>query len=167
MRRDETMASLEGTISMPDESNLPLRALVLGGTVALPSPFPTVGSLHVLSDREAQRILGEKVPIELVTIDQTIEPSTQIQRIVQREHIRAIYDAKDGKWSFPGEKFGGAVPDQGIVFVPEDAPVMTRVIFSGTASESAEYRPPTHRDGCDDKHRDGCDRALRNGCDIV
>jgi hypothetical protein len=161
---------------MADDSLL-RRALVLGGTIALPAPFPRVGNLCLANTSKVKKIFGDCEGVALLKIVHTIEPSTQIVRTVVLRHVRAIFQPTDprnpildeGNWSFfPfSESFLEKMPTSGIVFVPEHIPVMTKVIFSGTAAESAEYCPPIHRGGCDpdcrhhycdpDRRRPSCD----------
>jgi hypothetical protein len=167
------MASAEGTTTMPDETNLPLRALLLGGTVALPAPFPAVGSLRVATDKEVNKLFGGNARLRLLIIEHALEPSTQVIRLVQLHHVRAVFEPEcvdgpqldHGKWIIPGEGWEGEFPPFGIVFVPEHEPVLTKVVFAGTAADSAEYCPPIARNGCDPDGKHRCDPDGRRKCD--
>ncbi len=140
---------------MPDEFPVfPMASLFLPGTVALPSPFPTVGHIWLPT---LKQLPGIERDTELVAIGASLPPTTTIVRYVQAKFISAIFlldkssDAEDsgsikwnkGTWLFAPsfEQIGDALSkkNRAIVYVPESAPVMTQGVFGQTAAESAEY----------------------------
>jgi hypothetical protein len=144
---------------MPDEFEaFPMSALYLPGTVALPSPFPTVGRVWLPSpDFECMPGLLKKHHLHLLAIGNLVPPSRSIVRYVRVEHISAMFllagkgDADEteavnwnqGKWLYAPslEDLKGQLKpkSRAIVYVPENAPVMTQTVFGTTAAESAEY----------------------------
>ena len=151
----ETTTPLQRTIAMADELPiLPTASLYLPGTVALPSPFPTVGTVWL--PREGFANLPE-LPngTVLVAIQSTARPHTTIVRYVRADLIAAIFVLKkasaaeesvvnwqEGDWHYaPHTDITKilAKPRRAIVYVPEQAPVMTQAVFGATAAESAEY----------------------------
>src|SRR5258708_3914147 len=147
---------------MPDEFEaFPTSALYLPGTVALPSPFPTVGQVWLPSpDFECMPGLLKERHLHLLAIGNLIPPSRSIVRFVRLEHISAVFlldgtsDADDseavnwkqGEWLYAPslEQLKGKLKpgSRAIVYVPENAPVMTQTVFGATAAESAEYIHP-------------------------
>jgi hypothetical protein len=134
---------------MFDLSNPRARALVLGGTVTVP-PFPATATIRLASDGEIQQVIGGSDE-QLIVIEQTIDPSTQIIRVVQARDLRAVFKPLSGdKVAFAGGTWNPGLPTEpGIAFVAEHAPVMTIAIFAGTATESADYCPPTCEKRCE------------------
>jgi hypothetical protein len=129
-----------------------MASLFLPGTVALPSPFPTVGHIWLQSAKQMSGLEHEET--ELVGIGVSIPPTTTIVRYVQVKFVSAIfllnkpYDAEGsapidwshGTWLFPPKLHEGlAKTSRGIVYVPESAPVMTQRVVGQTAAESAEH----------------------------
>ncbi|HKD38580.1 MAG TPA: hypothetical protein VKB78_17330 [Pirellulales bacterium] len=131
----------------------PRTSLYLPGTVALPSPFPTVGHIWLQSPKLMAGLEDEET--ELVAIGTSVSPTTTIVRYVHVEHVSAILfldkvsegeesnsiDWKKGFFSpsLDDIKRGLANSNRAIVYVPESAPVITQAIFGQTAAESAEY----------------------------
>ncbi len=137
----------------------PTSALFLPGTVALPSPFPTVGKLW-LPSTEFEHLPGIPKGTKLIAIGNAIPPSRTIVRYVRLEHVSAVYFPDDtcgadesevGDWKPENWLFAPTILDlqgalaksnRAIVYVPEHAPVMTQAVFGLTAAESAEYIHP-------------------------
>jgi hypothetical protein len=142
-----------------------LARLTLPGTVALPSPFPTLG---ILSSEE---VCGKVV----ISIRYDCGDHYTIIRKVFLTDVSAVYFAdQKGRYSewlhLRGsangsvefrecfESFSRKIADcereenehhdgdsgvHGIIFVPEAVPVMNQVEFGTTAADSAAYYPPT------------------------
>jgi len=138
------------------------RSFYLPGTVALP-PYATPGTIEagVWEDEES----GSQ--IDVLTVSQGRGLDSYIVRTVELRHVAAIalFDSETtiekAKWYFPPqlEKLAAGIPESasGILFVPENTPIRTEVIFGATAAESAEYRGPGAR---------GCERAeWAQGCE--
>ena len=137
----------------------PMSALFHPGTVALPSPFPTVGKVWLPSP-EFEHMPGIAKGTELIAIGNAIPPSRTIVRYVRVQHVSAIfllYDKRDSDESHAVDWKQGiwlhapsvhdlqrefATRTRAIVYVPEHAPVMTQAVFGATAAESAEYFHP-------------------------
>ncbi|HEV2972392.1 MAG TPA: hypothetical protein VGY55_20635 [Pirellulales bacterium] len=141
---------------MVDEFQVfPMAALFLPGTVALPSPFPTVGTVWLPSP-DFECMPGISKGTELIAIGKSTPPSASIVRYVRVEHVAAIFllhdtcaeatdavDWKHGNWLYKPSsddlRRELAARSRAIVYVPENAPVMTQAVFGATAAESAEY----------------------------
>jgi hypothetical protein len=138
---------------MADEfSNFPTASLYLPGTVALPSPFPTLGTVW-LPAPEFVNLPDLPKGIVLAAIQSTVRPHTTITRYVRADLIAAMFVLKDpsateesvvnwqeGEWHYtPDVTRNLATPRRAIVYLPESAPVMTQAVFGATAAESAEY----------------------------
>jgi hypothetical protein len=135
---------------MPDAFPIfPRASLHLPGTVALPSPFPTLGHLWLPSSKQMPGLEDET---ELVAIGVSHPPSSTIVRYVQAKFIAAVFMAdegsddeeetpinwKHGTWLF-SPKYGDIKETtRAIIYVPESAPVITKSVFGQTAAESAE-----------------------------
>jgi hypothetical protein len=131
----------------------PRTSLYLPGTVALPSPFPTVGHIWLQSPKQMAGLEDEET--ELVAIGASVPPTTTIVRYVQVKLISAIFffdktsegeDSNSINWKkgifspcLHDIKKGLENSTRAIVYVPESAPVMTQAVFGQTAAESAEY----------------------------
>jgi hypothetical protein len=141
---------------MSDEFEVfPMSALYLPGTVALPSPFPTVGKVW-LPPPDLKHMPGITKAIDLIAIGHLVPPSRSIVRYVRVEHISAMFllDDKCGadesevvNWNHGNWLYAPNLKDlqdaikphsRAIVYVPESAPVMTQTVFGATAAESAE-----------------------------
>jgi hypothetical protein len=152
---------------MADEFKaFPMSALYLPGTVALPSPFPTVGRIW-LPQTDMERMPGIVNGTDLVAIGNLVPPTSSIVRYILIEHISAIFllsDPANGDWSEPLDWNKGSwlySPNVGVVrdavgphsraiiYVPESAPVMTQWVFGATAADSAEYRGTMGGGRCD------------------
>jgi hypothetical protein len=143
-------------IAMADEFPIfPMASLYLPGTVALPSPFPTVGTVW-LPPPDSEHIPGLNKGTEVLAIGALAPPHSTIVRYVRTQFISAMFllnersDAeefvvnwKHGKWlytpSYEDLREKLASKNRAIVYVPESAPVMTHTVFGATAAESAEY----------------------------
>ena len=68
----------------------PMSALFHPGTVALPSPFPTVGKVWLPSP-EFEHMPGIAKGTELIAIGNAIPPSRTIVRYVRVQHVSAIF----------------------------------------------------------------------------
>ena len=148
-------------------TNEDLAPLFLPGTICLPSPFPAVGDL-VLQKRGAT-YQGVEKPGALLIVRRRIWPATKVCWTIRVECVSAILltkgpklDRATAKWAFAPSvpKLKSGKPAKGIVFVPEDAPVLMRVEFGTTASEGADYPIPGLMRGQDR----GCDPCCC-GCD--
>jgi hypothetical protein len=141
----------------------PTASLYLPGTVALPSPFPTLGTVWLPPEDFANLPDLPKGTV-LVAIQATARPHTTIVRYVRADLIAAIFvlkkpsaeesvvNWKDGDWHYAPDvdclrKQILVAPRQAIVYLPENAPVMTQSVFGATAAESAEHLG--HLWGCD------------------
>jgi hypothetical protein len=144
---------------------------LLGGTVTLPS-FPATAMIRKPTQKERD-FIGVSDG-ELIVIEQTIHPSTQILRFVQIDDAPAAFRPdkshkeswEGGTWYEPSallqeqeqqqqQQQQGQVQEEEmhklLAFVSEHAPVMTIAIFAGTAAESADYVPPTCERSCERK----------------
>jgi hypothetical protein len=138
-----------------DFKAFPMAALFLPGTVALPSPFPTVGKVW-LPPSDSEHLPGIAKGIAVIAIGNAIPPSRTIVRYVRVEHVSAIFFLDDARgdeseavdWKQGIWLYGPSIHDlerefatrtRAIVYVPEHAPVMTQAVFGTTAAESAEY----------------------------
>jgi hypothetical protein len=129
------------------------RSFYLPGTVALP-PYPTPGTIAVgvWEDEES----GSQ--IRVLTVSQWTGLDSFIARTVELRHVAAIalVDSETSidkaTWYFQPqvEKLAAGLAEsaRGVLFVPENTPIRTEVIFGATAAESAEYRAPGPR-GCE------------------
>jgi hypothetical protein len=139
-----------------------LAPLFLPGTIPLPSPFPAVGDLELVGVGE--KFKGVDDPSKLVIVRRRIAPMTKVCWTILVEHVSAVLltngdelDCERAEWLF-----GSSVPilkrlieekaRKGIVYVPEDAPVLMGVEFGTTASESASYPIPGMVGPCDHCH---------------
>ena len=139
-----------------------LAPLFLPGMIRLPSPFPAVGVVEI--QEGATQFRGVEERGALLIVRRRIWPSTKVCWIIRVELVSAILLTKGDELD-PGKAtwlFGPSVPklkslageeaSKGIVFVPEEAPVLMRVEFGTTASDSADYPIPglmRHCDPCD------------------
>ncbi len=140
-----------------------LAPLFLPGTIRLPSPFPAVGDLEL--QKEGAKYDGVERPGALLIVRRRIWPATKVSWTIRVECVSAILLTKGSKlvpaaakWVFTPsvpklKSIAAAKIAKGIVFVPEDAPVLMRLEFGTTASESADYPIP------------GLMRGERRGCD--
>jgi hypothetical protein len=151
---------------MADKLRLPIfptGSLYLPGTVALPSPFPTLGKVW-LPPKDFAHLPGLPEKTVLVAIQAMVRPHTTIIRYVRAEFIAAMFvpekeyaagdsvvDWEEGKWHYaPDVHDLLAKPRHAIVYLPESAPVMTQSVFGATAAESAEHLADLW--GCDLLH---------------
>ena len=140
-------------------TNEDLAPLYLPGTIRLPSPFPAVGDLD-LQENGAQ-YPGVEALGALLVVRHRIWPSTKVCWTIRVELVSAILltegdklDCATAKWVFtPSVPKLRSLPEasilKGIVFVPENAPVMMRIEMGTTASESADYPIHGWLGGCD------------------
>jgi hypothetical protein len=149
---------------MADEfPTFPTGSLYLPGTVALPSPFPTLGTVW-LPPADFANLPDLPERTVLVAIQTKVRPHTTIVRYVRANVIAAMFVLNDpdaaeesvvnwetGNWHYAPEvdeiRKVFAKPRKAILYLPENAPVMTQSVFGATAAESAEYLG--HLWGCD------------------
>ncbi len=136
-------------MSLTDED---LAPLFLPGTIPLPSPHPAVGDVELEEVHE---------PGPLVVVRRRVWPSTRVSWAILADRVSAILVTKSNNSVHDTWLFGSSVPERlkslahgkavkGIVFVPEDAPVLMRIEFGKTASECADYPiPGLMGGGCD------------------
>jgi hypothetical protein len=148
-----------------------LAPLFLPGTIRLPSPFPAVGDLQLV--KEGAKYRGVEKPGAVLIVRRRIWPATKVSWTIRVECVSAILLTKCSKldratatWLFTPSvpKLKSIVQGKsakGIVFVPEDAPVLMRIEFGTTASESADYPIPGLMGG----QIRGCDPCNCCGCD--
>ncbi|MHC4177713.1 MAG: hypothetical protein ACYSWU_09405 [Planctomycetota bacterium] len=136
-----------------------LAALFLPGTIALPSPFPSVGDVEIKKDGEGAELRDGERGV-LLTVRRRFEPSTEVCWTMLVERVSAILltngaelESDGAEWLFGPDvaklqSVKGTNPAKGIVYVPENAPVLMRVEFGTTASESMDF-PVPGLGGCD------------------
>ena len=129
-----------------------LAPLFLPGTIRLPSPFPTIGELELQEDGAHYR--GVEKPGALLIVRRRIRPSTKVCWTIRVECVSAILltkgdelDYATATWIFTPsvpklKSLAEAEVPKGIVFVPEDAPVLMCIEFGATASECADCPVP-------------------------
>ena len=130
-----------------------LAPLFLPGTIAFPPPFPAVGELEIQEDGAE---FEKAEPCALVIVRRRVRPSTKVSWIILVDHVSAIVvtsskgdelDPATARWHFGPSVRRLKSPVEGktlkgIVYVPEDAPVMMRLEFGQTASEIIDYPIP-------------------------
>ena len=136
-----------------------LAPLFLPNTIRLPSPFPAVGDLELQED--GARYQGVEAPGALLIVRRRVWPGTKVCWTIRVECVSAILltygcelDHATATWLFtPSVPKLKSIVDandlKGIVFVPEDAPVLMRLEFGLTAGESADYPIPGWMRICD------------------
>lgn len=136
-------------------------ALAIGGTVAIPSPFPASGRLYVVSKIDSQGELA--CFVKVVQIVNETEFRTWFFKLNDVRAIKCRADENDsaashGPWLFksrdelkqmldqklPARNGDDAheveflLASQAIAYVPEATPVITRHEYAMTAAESVE-----------------------------
>jgi hypothetical protein len=154
------------------------RRLLLAGTAALPTPFPTVGAITIDPDGKVTRTPGDGVGDSepLVILEEKATIGSRMTRIIRSSDVAAIFvpddekadridDFSKGNWilapvdenacKMKSKKDNGkkCLELRGIVFVPEYASVLSIEECAKTAGDIV----PTNDYGCDDPDR-GCDR---------
>ncbi len=130
---------------------------VLPGTIALPSPFPTVGKLSIEECDERYTIsivhdtgrhfsITRKVYLTDVAAIQIVSPPSMKQWFFARgylnpaEKILSFFRSTENNSKEQGQS---EAVIEGIVYVAESAPVLNHVEFGTTAADSSDYYPPT------------------------
>jgi hypothetical protein len=135
-----------------------LRSFHLAGTVALPSPYPEVGYLFLVSGGLHYQSAKSKLPsLDLVAIEHCQSNRVTITRYVALHDVMAVLLSgcpnpdSDRDWYFgpeiaPQLEARSTVDAShlcvGIAYVREQAPILMKVEVGLTAAESAEYYPP-------------------------
>ncbi len=135
-----------------------LVPLFVPGTTQLPWPFPAVGDVKVQKD--GATFGRSDPPGTLVIVSRQISPTLKVSWTVLAENVSALFEidacelehAKTKQWYFrPSVPNLGPEPRKGIVYVPEDAPVLMSVEMGGTASGSVDSLSQW-AGGCDPCH---------------
>jgi hypothetical protein len=146
-------------IKLMSPSDEDLAPLFISGTIRLPSPFPAVGELEIRENGAAH--CKDNGFGALLIVRRRVWPSTKVCWTMRAECVSAILltkgdelDYATAKWVFaPSVPKLGSIAEtkvpRGIVFVPENTPVLMRIEFGTTASESADYPIPGPVGGCD------------------
>ncbi|MHB8973098.1 MAG: hypothetical protein ACYC3X_11820 [Pirellulaceae bacterium] len=132
-----------------------VRALYLGGTVPVPSPFPETGLITLCKDAVRP---GLEIRRSTLRVTHTISAKLTITRTFLLEDVSAVCitegaDPTRGRWllgpaieklmSCTQESCGkDGEPQRGIVYVREDAGTLMQVSVGMTAAESVDYYPP-------------------------
>ncbi|MHB0957700.1 MAG: hypothetical protein ACYC6N_14785 [Pirellulaceae bacterium] len=132
-----------------------VRALYLGGTVPVPSPFPETGLITLCKDAVRP---GLEIRRSALRVTHTISAKLTITRTFLLDEVSAIcitegIDPKCGRWLLGPAiekllshlqescgKSGEAL--RGIVHVRENAHTLMQVSVGMTAAESVDYYPP-------------------------
>lgn len=138
------------------------RRLQLADAIAFPTPFPTVGDIWCESGELLHERDGFKEGSLLVYIQEPRETNADTTRVVLARDVAAIFvadekatrvdDFENGAWYVrPVEKrdkgfermrkFLGSreTPKRGIVFVPENRPVVTHHEVTQTAGAASHF----------------------------
>jgi hypothetical protein len=132
-----------------------VRALYLGGTVPVPSPFPETGVITLCKDAIRP---GLEIRRTALSVTHTISAKLTITRTFSVDEVSAVCliesgDPRCGRWLLgPAiEKSLSEVQEscaksgktlRGIVYVREHAQTLMRVSVGMTAAESVDYYPP-------------------------
>jgi hypothetical protein len=159
-----------------------MRSFHLAGTVAIPTPFPEVGTLRLRPSALAYQGGDEMFADDLVDIEHVQSHRLVIVRTVRLSDVAAVLlgecvnpiDLSAARWYFGpevGEVLEARANDNtpglmmGIAYVRESAPVLMRVEVGMTAAESVEYYPPVLGERSDDHYRlSGAGRKAKD-CD--
>lgn len=149
-----------------------LRALHLAGTISIPSPFPQVGCISLVTlqspgNSRKSAVQQRRTAQVFLRVEHIQSPRLMIARSVALSEVQAIFLPENpysphldrGDWFVGGtgqsditKLLGGPAKNAstlGIVYVKEAAPVLMQVEVAMTAAESAEYYPPVVRDRSD------------------
>ena len=130
------------------------RQMLLAGTVSFPATFPQVGRLSLYDLPHP----SESSTSEFLTVEEAPSPRVTLSRRLMLSSVRAVFLPRDprkvhfsdGHWLVDSEVAHGLKKRlsrveealYGIVFVPESAPSLLRVLAGMTAAESVQYYPP-------------------------
>lgn len=125
-----------------------LVPLFVPGTTQLPWPFPAVGDVEI-QPKGAKFGQGE-TPGALVIVRRQISPTMKVRWTILAEHVSAFLDTNGddvdyakAEWYFRPSvsslaPLTGSEFRKGIVFVPEDVPVLMSIEIGETASGSID-----------------------------
>jgi len=132
-----------------------VRALYLGGTVPVPSPFPETG---VIKLRENLIRPGMDIRRSALSVIHAISPKLTITRTFLLKDVSAVCitaggDPRHGLWllgpaiekqlkDLKQSSKKKDLPLRGIAYVKEDARTLMNVSVGMTAAESVDYYPP-------------------------